>query len=405
MLKSEPFIARYFEPACLGLFFLIPLNAFLSVRFELLLLLLALSILGRNLTGFFPFAWDALLYLGALLMGLIYTSQLTDGWRIIETHFSLLALPLIFYALARSKKLDGQRVLIAFVSGTVAASMLLLGHALIRFVQTRDTSVFLFYELTDFLRLQPTYFAYYLILSVSYCLHELWQVTRQSKKILYSILCFFLFAMLLLTGGRTASVGMLLILSYFLLLYLTEKKNPANHWQAAVCILLLSLLFTVNAYEQQIPDFLAHDGWQRVNLWSAAVKALPEFWFGAGTGDIQVVLNDYYRQAGLFEFADQNLNAHNQFLHTLIGGGVVGVLSLLLLMVRPLLRALRHRNSVLIIYFFPVWVYAISEVILGRYQGVVFFAFIYGFVNASCERGRELNQKSIASVSPQHEIK
>lgn len=370
------------------LVFLIPINSFASVRLEVVLFLVALVLMRGYIQDFLRLSWDLLLYLLFILVGIGYSLHPQEGWQFAETSFSLMAFPAIFYATVRLRTANEEDLQSAFLAGSLISSAVLLVHAVFRFSQSGDPSVFLFYELTTFLGFQPTYFAYYLIFAISVSLHRLWTTSTAKDFLIYAFASLFLFGVFLLTGGRTASVGIVLVLSYFVLLYLTEERKVHAHWRVAISGVMLLLLFFVNAYEQQTPEFLQHDGWERGQLWIAAIKALPSLWLGAGTGAVHFVLNDYYNQAGLGDFAIQNLNPHNQFLHTLIANGVIGVGLLLIVMARPLLRAVSYRSPMLIIYFFPIWVYSISEVILGRYQGVVFFAFVYSFVHMSCERKR-----------------
>jgi len=120
-----------------------------------------------------------------------------------------------------------------------------------------------------------------------------------------------------------------------------------------------------------------NDYWERLVLWESALKATPDMIWGVGTGDYKNVLNEYYVSHDLSKFADSSFNSHNQFIEVLFSNGLIGVVSLLLLVGRPLYLSVRNQNVLASLTFFPFIIYGMTEVFLGRYQGVVFFALLH----------------------------
>jgi hypothetical protein len=47
------------------------------------------------------------------------------------------------------------------------------------------------------------------------------------------------------------------------------------------------------------------------------------------------------------------------------------------MIVRPIYLSVRNRNILGTLIFFPFLIYGMTEVFLGRYQGVVFFALLH----------------------------
>ena len=99
--------------------------------------------------------------------------------------------------------------------------------------------------------------------------------------------------------------------------------------------------------------------------------------FGVGTGDYRSVLNEYYLTHDLSQFAKENYNAHNQFIETLFSVGIIGLLALMVMMARPLYVCVKSQNALGFLTFFPFFIYGMTEVFLGRYQGVIFFAMLH----------------------------
>jgi len=120
-----------------------------------------------------------------------------------------------------------------------------------------------------------------------------------------------------------------------------------------------------------------NDYWERFVLWESALNATPDIIFGVGTGDYKKVLYEYYVSHKLYEFADSGFNSHNQFIEIFFTNGLVGVVALIIMLGRPLYLSVRNQNILGTLTFFSFFIYGMTEVFLGRYQGVVFFALLH----------------------------
>jgi O-antigen ligase len=112
-------------------------------------------------------------------------------------------------------------------------------------------------------------------------------------------------------------------------------------------------------------------------LWKSALSANDHPILGVGTGDDKEVLNNYFIAHDMARYASENLNAHNQFIQTYLSNGLLGLVSLVLLIGQPLYMGFRRDHSLTILVVFPFIIYGMTEVFLGRYQGVVFFALMH----------------------------
>jgi len=146
--------------------------------------------------------------------------------------------------------------------------------------------------------------------------------------------------------------------------------------------LLLSMLllnhFDLNTSRADV--VAGTDFWERFTLWDAALMANPNPIFGVGTGDYKVVLNQYYKSQGMALFAEENYNSHNQFIQIYFSNGIFGLLAFCIIICRPLYLSFRVQNPLGILIIFPFIIYGITEVFLGRLQGVVFFIFCHQLV-------------------------
>jgi O-antigen ligase len=358
--------------------FIIPISPKISIKVIIFSLFIAL-ILNRSKFSFRNFisrSWDILLYILILIAGLLWTSDLGVGLRVLETSFSLLAIPVIFGFVTPHKDRFSYRVSQFFIYGTLTASVICLVAALWKFSEVGNLEYFFYYELTASINSHPTYHAYYVIFAITMLLYQLneGKIARVWVTVLSVV---FLFFVLILTSGRTAYAGLLLVFSFFILKSLLEPITSFR-WIAVgligVMIVLLVALFFGN-YFSHVGDY-----WERLELWRSALKANTSPLFGVGTGDYKSVLNEFYRNAGLEKFAQDSYNSHNQFIQVYFVHGLVGLGSFFILLIRPIYISVIRRKVLGTLLFFPFIIYGLNEVFLDRYQGVVFFLLVHQLI-------------------------
>lgn len=361
--------------------FTIPLSQYLSVRLLLLLVLLSVFVFKAKIfPHVFRQSWDLLLYLIVLVIGLIYSEDKMQGLRVLETSFSLAAIGFVFYGLLSGSKNIAKYSLDFFSVGVLIACLVIAVNSLINYLKVDSIDVFQYYELTYILGLQPTYIAGYVILSITYLIFVLYYNSKISK-LLLTISALFLFAVLLLSGGKTTFISLMLIFSFFFLKYLLDYRSPRKTY-AIILVSLMMVAFLLISSSEYFNNISADktDSWERSVLWRSAIKANPSPLFGVGTGDYKLVLNQYYTSQGLAQFAIDNYNSHNQFIQLYFSNGIFGLIVFLTIIGRPLYLSFKSQNPLGILIMFPFVMYGMTEVFLSRYQGVVFFALCHQII-------------------------
>ncbi len=362
----------------LAFVFSIPLSQFVSVRVLILsvacTLLFSWSAETRN--RIFYTSWAIWIFLLVQVVGLLYSSDLDAGFRVLETSFSLLAVPIVMSALVRGDTKKTHQLYYAMAAGLVLACIVCVAHALRRFIDTGDPANFFYENLSGIIQIQPTYLAYYIIFVIAYGLYTIFYGESKLPGWVAFPALLFLFVVLLLSGGQTSLVSFILVLAFFSLKYLLEQRTrEKSQVFVTVCVMIL-VLYGVNSLDDTASYLSSQtDYWDRLQLWKSAIAANPNVLFGVGTGDDKLVLNEYYLKHGMNSFAVDSYNAHNQFIQTYFTGGLVGVVALLLMLGHTLYVALRKSDTLAILTIFPFFIYGMTEVFLGRYQGVVFYAF------------------------------
>jgi O-antigen ligase len=359
--------------------FILPVSQFICIKLIFFTLFFSFLVKrNEQHSSLFVNACDNILYLLVMITGLLYSEDAAFGLSVLETNFSFLALPIILYKVGDFNKKKIHQLFQGFALGLISSSLICLANAIIAYVNNNDSHLFFFYELTNVLDFQPTYFAYYLIFAITFGLYLLYFHQVRNYKLILALLLY-LFIILMFSGGLTSFISVLLILSFFVLKFWMDEKTIIRYQTFAVVTLMIAGMFFFSYIYKKMDDPSAKitDRWERVELWESAIKANPNIWLGVGTGDYKKELNQYYIDHQMPVYARESYNAHNQFLQILFSNGIIGLVALFILLVRPLYLSIRNQNVLGALTFFPFLIYGMTEVFLGRFQGVVFFALLH----------------------------
>jgi len=355
--------------------FFIPISSFISVR--LLFVTLLLSVIDINGNSLLRASWDILIYLLILLLGLTYSNNLDVGFKVLETSFSFLAIPLVISRLKFGAEEKFDQLMHSFILGLAIACLICLINATNKFMDAEDSQVFFFYQLTSVINSHPTYFAYFLIVAITYLLYFMYYQESSKHLILLCVSITFFFCFLMLTGGQTSFISLLFVLSYFILKFFLAKDTMKQRLTLMMVSIMVISMLVINSFDQSSREEVLNDSWDRYELWRSAILANSNPILGVGTGDYKSVLNEYYFRNNLDAYAEESLNSHNQFIQIFFSNGIFGLLAVIIIILRPVYMAFKKNDQLGILLMFPFLIYGITEVFLGRYQGVVFFALLH----------------------------
>lgn len=362
--------------------FLLSLALVPFINTRLLVLLLVCSLIFKKgnfkIEEYFKSSWDILIYLSVIGIGILYSSDQAMGLRTLETSFALLALSIICYKIHDFNRQDLNKVFLYFSFGVFVAGLVCLLKAIFTYsTGSYNTDVFFFYDFTSIINSHPTYFAYYLIFAITYGLYAL--NYEKSKFPIAAIIGFvlFCFCILLLTGGQTAFVAIIFVFAFFILKFFLGQNDYRHRITLGLVSVMLGIIVFVSSTDFPQRSQEMNDSWDRFELWRSALSANANPLIGVGTGSDRIVLNEFFRSHGMKSYAEENLNSHNQFIQILFSNGIFGLLSVVILILRPLYLAFKNNDQMGILMIFPFLIYGITEVFLGRYQGVVFFALLH----------------------------
>jgi O-antigen ligase len=365
--------------------FLIPISQRLSAGALILLVLVTpLAVKRRKWMDGVRASWDLIVYFVVLVIGLLYSTDIAQGFRVLETSLSLLAVSFVVGFFSREIDLK-TGIFYPFAAGLWAAGSICLFRAGQAYYGGAGVEAFFFERFTSAIDTQPTYFAYSLIVGIAAGLYVLHYDEVKSKAGIILTVAFLL-CNLLLTGGQTTFISLQMILAFFVLKFLLGERTKENTLFFLLVLAMMACVFLYTFQLRTLPVFDAvrnqNDYWERWALWESAFKANRDVLLGVGTGDYNAVLNAFYRDHNLGSFAARNTNAHNQYLQSYFMNGVLGLVALLVALARPLHLYARRGSPLGILMIFPFVVYGVTEVFLGRYQGVVLFALLHQWVIA-----------------------
>jgi O-antigen ligase len=97
--------------------------------------------------------------------------------------------------------------------------------------------------------------------------------------------------------------------------------------------------------------------------------------FGLGIGDVRETLAKAYQEKNMDFALNKRFNAHNQYLETYVGLGLIGLSCLLLILGSALWQSIRRRDMVFFLFMLIILINFMFESVLERFFGVLFFVF------------------------------
>jgi O-antigen ligase len=340
----------------------------------------------------FRLTLDALLPLGFVLisiLSLMYSENLSDGWNKIQVRLALLFMPILIIGRPASRSIV-RIVLRSFIISNAIASLILLIRATTRYSEHGWHSYF-YSEFSYFLH--PSYFALYLLICIIFLLmldgNLAWPSwLRFTLAAVFFIIIFF-------TSSRAGILATVIVVLYAFIRSPLIKRVIHRILLIALLFLMSISAFLLN-YRTNPTAIDATNALQstgspgaalktvesksspaRIMIWNSALELIKADWFiGYGIGDAQDMLTAKYHEKGFDGPAAKRLNAHNQYLQSMIETGVPGIIALLLLLL-PLKRLAGWRGSRIgIAILAALGIHLLFESMLNTQAGVLLLAWI-----------------------------
>mgnify|MGYP003385051983 CR=1 FL=1 len=378
------------ELLLLVLFFVtLPLkNSYNSISI-LLLLIFTLSKSNKpSMKGIYSFPLIVAYFLFSVC-SLCYSTDLHSGFTSLLGHSIFLLFPLLFTCLSLSKS-NLNKALNYFIVWICLLAFYSEITTILNLLAT-DQSLFLWFRkdfsyinLGAIIGVHPPYMS----LFSSYCILLLIDKIglNKSKNIKYVVGILFLLFYTIHLSSRLPITALLLVSSVFIF----KKLSSQNTLKSSVFKLLVlagivfTLLFSVRSTRYRFAEVFGmkyssglyiQSGPDKLDQWAAAMSANNNVLFGNGLGDVNGSIVESNKTHGLLKNADRKYNAHNQYIQTYVGLGIIGLILLIGMLLyswdskKPFLKL----NNYFLLYLSIVFLY---ESYFQRHHGIVFIAFV-----------------------------
>ncbi len=322
----------------------------------------------------------------------------TEALSAIEIKLSFLLFPWLYFCFEYPAQIL-KKCLVAFVSGNFFACLYLLLRATVYAVKG-DADYFFYTKFSDFIH--ASYFSMYLIFAITIIVMFYGKWFHFQKQMQY--LSYFFIALFTLCIFLCSSK--LGIISFFILVpMLFLYKNPRFLklkflvLTALACVLLFVVAYKTfpdsfqrlnsitNLHLSAIDKTSKESTTVRILIWQQAwTLSLQNPVFGLGVGDANNYLYEAYAANGLTGALQYHLNAHNQYLQSFIGLGLIGLVLLFQFTWIQLLKAFQSKRFLLFVFAFLISFNFLVESMLQTAAGVLFFCFFYCFNHLVTEK-------------------
>lgn len=327
------------------------------------------------------------------LVSLLYTSNVSNGLKMLERLISFVLLPFVFLIAKKELKIN-----IHVVFTLLGISLLVtIAHLFISVYETvgiekfREFSSFLdiieffrHYTLVEGLTIHPSYFSYILLIYILYFFFQ-----PKTKKALYVLHVPIAISALLTLAALQSRAAILCVL--FLILHGTLVQVYKKKWikLSLLILILISSSYAIYKYtrlgETLKETAVLNEETKKIDprlvIWKNSfetVKNAPLMGYGIGDA-LDELIKEHEKtefEAGVFN----RLDAHNQFLETWLQSGILGLLAIIMVFMVPLWQSIRKKQELLFLFLMVSFIQLQFESMFVRLAGVVYFAFFYCYL-------------------------
>jgi len=336
-----------------------------------------------------------------LLVSIIYTSNLQDGFFELEKKLSFFLLPLVLSTFTITQQML-EKVMKVFVYSCLVGLAICLVVAVVKnFEYTSERNLpwtyihhwnFTYHYLSGAIGIHAIYFSLYLSFCFFICLLELinYHKVLRINKFLILLLLIFIFYCLILLSARTVLLTTFVLLLAILFLYF-RSHNQIKLFFATLIILLI--LVTIITYLNDVTrirflnliNFISGSKVElfsggldlRLRQWSAiyncVIKTNPIL--GIGVGDAHESYNLAYKVYNIQKALGHNYNAHNMFIEITATNGLIGLSTLLGYLALSTKQSILEKNFLHLLLLLLISAAGVTESILNTQKGIIFILF------------------------------
>jgi O-antigen ligase len=326
-------------------------------------------------------------------LGLINSADHSAANFVLEKKLALLLVPMcvsIFPSLSAKEFLG---VVFAFIFSCTCTAIYCLAQGISHYVVWNDGAFFFYRLMSNSVGMHPIYLSMYYCLAIALVFYFYGRISLfAGSRVMPLLVAVILSLTVVSLSGRIAMLMLIVIYGAVAIYWLRQRftlyQSVVGGIALALAICFLALIppknrirfrEAFNFKEARDTNGITTGAAARPYVWNCALRLLRENpVIGVGLGDTQQELNNCYSGSNysfLLEINNMQLNAHNQFLEQGVALGLIGVIVIVLVLLLPLIHALRTGNSPYLIFLLIFVVSCLTESMLERQSGVLFYAF------------------------------
>lgn len=348
------------------------------------------------------------------IISMLYTENKEVGWFDLQVKLSFIVFPLIFLTVNNFYKSKFRFLLKIFIAANLLTSLICILRALY-FSLTIKEGILVFdadvihagYSFWETIKVGGTYFMYsrlsaflhpgyyslymtFVLASLLFVFLEHSQGIKQKAFIIFLSIYFTIFTFMLFS--RVGLVNIAIVYGAFFLYKAIKEKKIKYKLIHAFLLGIFSTLIIVaivsnNRFKIAINEIkkfnlntlnVTDNRNDRLSIWYSSVKIINKnILLGVGTGDVMDNLKEEYQKYKMIDAYNNKLNVHNQFIESFMGTGVMGFISLLAVFIAGIIKSIRKRNILFLVFILNAFVFCFIESMFNTQVGVVFFVFFY----------------------------
>ncbi len=326
-----------------------------------------------------------------LILSLFYTENIDYGLKKLVTMISLVLFPFLFSFSLNQKIVQWYKNINLYLWTYIASILILNIVAFIyHFGHYKFDLITHYITVTRIAQggynIHPIYLSMHLCVAIIFSIFIFSKEKKKAIKVIILLINTILILFLFLLLKKGPIIGLFIVITIY-----TVFKNSKKIKFAFMLFIFISItsIFIIPKLNKKFVELIKIENINQDNIKSStnirysiyefAIKAFKSSpIIGHGIGDYRDVLNETYKGESEFLYK-KKYNTHNQYLSFLTSIGLLGLLIYLFNLLKHFNNAFKRSNLILILLLVFYSFVMISENILEREDGVIFFSFFINF--------------------------
>lgn len=336
------------------------------------------------------------------VLSLLYTEDIKQGTFEIEKKLSLLIFPFVILTQNKLSFSRTKTLLLGFSISTI----IFLFIQLVRLYFHDPLERVFFVEENGFnLRrafdmyydIHPTYLSLYLLFSACVMGYYVLLTGKLWFRSFLTILALICVGFVIALASRIVIACMIMLIPFFIIYHVGWKRRRELCYAVVGLAIVFFVAYSLTpSIKDRFKEVISTESKPplsksemnstniRIAVWGCTKHLLSEnnLILGLGIGDVQNAMDDCFKQQNWAkELYESKYNLHNQYLQTLAGVGIFGMMLLIIIFLYCGYLAITARNQLLLALMLIICICCLTETVLGTQKGTVFYFF---FSNLLC---------------------